>query len=96
MVHTHPDSCEESTTALLPPQKAEKIWHGPSGLQRFYSCNIESILTGCNTAWYGNRKALQRVVSTAQYTAGAELPAIQDIYTKLWQRKAQKIQNPST
>uniref|UniRef100_A0A4W5KGQ6 Rapamycin-insensitive companion of mTOR N-terminal domain-containing protein n=1 Tax=Hucho hucho TaxID=62062 RepID=A0A4W5KGQ6_9TELE len=35
----------------------------------FYSCSIESILTGCITAWYGNcsasdRKALQRVMIT--------------------------------
>ncbi|KAM9559886.1 ras-related protein Rab-40B isoform 3-T3 [Salvelinus alpinus] len=39
----------------------------PHILKRFYSCIIESILTGCITAWYGNcltsdRKALQRGV----------------------------------
>ena len=39
-------------------------------LKTFYSCTIESILTGCITAWYGNclasyHKALQRVVLTA-------------------------------
>jgi hypothetical protein len=39
------------------------------------SCTIESILTGCVTAWYGNcttlnQKALQRVVPTAQYITG--------------------------
>ena len=49
---------------------------GPQILKKFYSCTIESI--GCITAWYGNcaasdRKALQRVVRTAQF------PAIQDI-----------------
>ena len=27
---------------------------GPQILKRFYSCTIESILTGCITAWYGN------------------------------------------
>uniref|UniRef100_A0A4W5MTL1 Aggrecan a n=1 Tax=Hucho hucho TaxID=62062 RepID=A0A4W5MTL1_9TELE len=48
---------------------------GPQILKRFYSCTIESILTGCIIAWYGNCKALQRVVRTAQYT-GAKLPAI--------------------
>jgi hypothetical protein len=26
----------------------------PQILQKFYSCTIESILTGCFTAWYGN------------------------------------------
>ena len=59
---------------------------GPEILKRFYSCNIESILTGCITARYGNclasdRKALQRVVRTAQYITGEKLPAIQDLYT---------------
>ena len=56
----------------------------------------ESILTGCITAWYSNcsasdRKALQRVVNTAQYITGAKLPAIQDLYTRRCQRKALEI-----
>ena len=65
-------------------------------LKRFYSCNIESI-----TAWYGNcsasdRKALQRVVRTAQHITGAKLPAIQDLYTRQCQRKALKrVKDPS-
>ena len=51
---------------------------------------------GCITAWYGNcsspdRKALQRVVCTAQYITGAKLPAIQDLYTMLCLRKALRI-----
>ena len=55
---------------------------GPQVLKKLYSCTIESILTGCITAWYGNcsasdRKALQRVLCTAQYITGAKLPAIQ-------------------
>ncbi|KAK6321348.1 hypothetical protein J4Q44_G00083240 [Coregonus suidteri] len=65
------------------------------------SCTIESILTGCITAWYGNclasdRKALQRVVRTAQYITGAKLPAIQDLYTRRCQRKALKIVKDSS
>ncbi|KAK6307924.1 hypothetical protein J4Q44_G00211950 [Coregonus suidteri] len=67
-----------------------------TSLKKFYSCTIESILTGCITAWYGNclasdRKALQRVVCTAQHITGAKLPAIQDLYTRLCQRKAHII-----
>ncbi|CDQ60482.1 unnamed protein product [Oncorhynchus mykiss] len=59
----------EATTTPFPSQETEKIWHG--SLDPLYSCTIESILTGCITAWYGNcsasdRKALQRVVRTAQ------------------------------
>ena len=68
---------------------------GPQILKRFYSCTIESILTGCITAWYGNylasnRKALQRIVRTAQYITGAKLSAIPDLYTTRYQRKALK------
>jgi hypothetical protein len=38
-----------------------------------------------------DRKALQRVVRTAQYITGAKLLAIQDLYTRQCQRKALKI-----
>ncbi|KAK6304897.1 hypothetical protein J4Q44_G00254830 [Coregonus suidteri] len=74
---------------------------GPQILKKLYSCTIESILTGCITAWYGNclasdRKALQRVVRTAQYITGAKLPAIQDLYTRRCQRKALKIVKDSS
>ena len=74
---------------------------GPEILKRFYSCNIESILTGCITAWYGNclaseRKALQRVVRTAQYITGAKLPVTPDLNTRRCQRKAlQIVKDPS-
>ncbi|CDQ67520.1 unnamed protein product [Oncorhynchus mykiss] len=49
--------------------------------QKFYSCTIQSILTGCITAWYGNcsesdRKALQRVEHVTQGINGAKLSAI--------------------
>ena len=69
---------------------------GPQILKRFYSCTIESILTGCITSWYGNcsasdRKALQKVVRMAQYITGAKFPAIQDLYTRQCQRKALKM-----
>lgn len=57
------------------------------GLTRrdFDCCTIESILTGCITVWdvgYSahNRKALQRVVRTAELITGKRLPAIQDVY----------------
>ena len=47
---------------------------------------IESTLSGYITAWYGNcsahnRKALQRVVRSAQRITGGKLPALQDTYT---------------
>ena len=90
LVQTHQDSHEEGTTKPIPPQETEMICHGTSDPQK-----------GCITACYGNcsasdRKALQRVVRTAQYITGAKLPSIQDIYTRLCQRKAQKtVKDPS-
>ncbi|KAI3352565.1 hypothetical protein L3Q82_005501 [Scortum barcoo] len=49
----------------------------------FYRCTIESILTGCITAWYSsctalNCKALQRVVKAAQHITRMELPSMED------------------
>ena len=68
---------------LFPLRRRKRFSMGPQILKRFYSCTIESILTGCITAWYGNcsasdLKALQRVVRTAQYFTRAKLPAIQE------------------
>jgi gmma-aminobutyric acid receptor subunit gamma len=67
--------------SLFPLRKLKRFGMGPQMLKRFYSYNIESIMTGCITTWYGNcsasdRKVLQRVVRTAQYITGAKLPAI--------------------
>jgi hypothetical protein len=78
--------------------------HLPQILQKSYSCTVESILTGCITAWYGNClasdcKALQRVERTAQSIAGVELPAIQDLCTRwCWwcQRKALEMVKDSS
>ncbi|KAI4882102.1 hypothetical protein NFI96_000102 [Prochilodus magdalenae] len=46
-------------------------------LRTFYTCTVESILTGSINTWYGSctaieRKALQRVVRTAQYITGVQ------------------------
>ncbi len=73
-----------------------KFGMSPSILRSFYSCTVESILTGCITAWFGNstagnRKALQRVVRTARHIVGGELPSLQDIYTRRCTRKSRRI-----
>ena len=85
----------------FPLRRLKRFGMGPQILKRFYSCTIESILTGCITAWYGNCsasdvKALQRIVRVAQYITGARLPAIQDLYNRRCQRKAQKIVRDSS
>ena len=80
---------------LFPLRRLTRFGMGPQIFKRFYSCTIKSILTDCITAWYGicsasDRKALQRVVRTAQYITGTKLPAIQDLYPRRCQRKAPK------
>ena len=85
---------------LFPLRRLKRFGMGPQVLKRFYSCTIESILIGCITAWYSNcsaadRKALQRVVRTAQYIIGAKLPAIQDLYTRRCQGKDQELSDSS-
>ncbi|KAK0146238.1 RNA-directed DNA polymerase from mobile element jockey [Merluccius polli] len=65
-------------------------------LCNFYRCAIESILTNCITAWYGNcsvadRKSLQRVVKTAQRITGTPLPAIEVVRKKRCLNRARSI-----
>ncbi|KAK3573033.1 hypothetical protein QTP86_012229 [Hemibagrus guttatus] len=65
-------------------------------LKTFYTCTIESILTGSITAWFGNstkqnRQALQRVVQSAEHTNHAELPDLETICSKRCWTKARKI-----
>jgi hypothetical protein len=81
---------------LFPLRRLKRFGMGPQILEKFCSCTIESILTGCITAWHDNcsasdRKAHQRVVRMAQDITGAEFPVIQDLYTRRCQRKALKI-----
>ena len=51
---------------------------------------------GCITAWYGscnalNRKALQRVVKTAQNITRTELPSMEDLYSQRLRKKSLRI-----
>jgi hypothetical protein len=78
-------------------RRLKRLGMGAQILRKFYSCTNKSI----HRCWYGNcsasdHKALKRVVLMAQYITGAELPAIQDLYTRWCQRKALKmVQVPS-
>ncbi|KAK1789922.1 hypothetical protein P4O66_002251 [Electrophorus voltai] len=65
-------------------------------LRNFYTCTIESILTGNITVWFGNstkqdRQVLQRVVHSAERITHTELPDLQSIYYKRCQTKARRI-----
>jgi hypothetical protein len=64
-------------------KRLKKFGLSPKTLTNFYRCTIESILSGCITAWYDNCttlncRALQRVVRSAQHIIGYKLTAIQD------------------
>ncbi|KAI4899819.1 hypothetical protein NFI96_005030 [Prochilodus magdalenae] len=70
-------------------------------LCNFYRSTVESILTSCITVWCGSatsaeRKALQRVVKTAEHITATTLPSIQDIYHKRCLRRAVNISSDPT
>jgi hypothetical protein len=76
--------------------RLKKFGLAPKTLRNFYRCTIESILSGCITAWYGNctacnRRALQRVVRSAQRVTGDTLLALQGTYSTRCHREAKKI-----
>ncbi|KAI4889922.1 hypothetical protein NFI96_032359, partial [Prochilodus magdalenae] len=82
-------------------RRLKRFGMDPRILRTFYTCTVESILTGSITTWYGSctaieRKALQRVVRTAQYITGVQLPNLLDLYTSRCLRKTRKILKDST
>lgn len=82
-------------------RRLRKFSMNTNTLTNFYRCTIESLLTGSITVWYGNctahsRKALQRVVRTAEDITGSSLPSIQDIYHSRCLRKAHSITKDHT
>ncbi|KAI5088080.1 gastrula zinc finger protein XlCGF28.1-like [Silurus meridionalis] len=73
----------------------------PPILTMFYRGTIESILSSCITAWFGNctvsdRKTLQRIVRTAEKIIRVSLPSIMDIYTTHCIRKVHSIVDDHT
>ncbi|KAI4888337.1 hypothetical protein NFI96_027462, partial [Prochilodus magdalenae] len=77
-------------------RRLKRFGMDPRILRTFYTCTVESILTGSITTWYGSctaieRKALQRVVQAAQYITGVQLPNLLDLYTSRCLRKTRKI-----
>ncbi len=97
MGKTHTDAVlKKAHQRLFFLRRLRKFGTSPRILRSFYTCTVESILTGCITAWFGNstagnRRALQRVVRTARHIVRGELPSLQDIYTRRCTRKARRI-----
>lgn len=94
---THLDTVvRKARQRLYHLRRLKKFKASNTVLQSFYTSTIESILTGCITAWYGNttmqdRKALQRVVRSAERTIGRQLPNLGDIYCKRCKDKTKNI-----
>ncbi|KAK3530008.1 hypothetical protein QTP86_009388 [Hemibagrus guttatus] len=64
--------------------RLRKAYLPPPILTMFYRGIIESVLSSCITAWFGNCtvsdcKTLQRIVKTAEKIIGVSLPSIADI-----------------
>jgi hypothetical protein len=91
---THTDNVvKKAQQSLFNLRRLKKFGLSPRTLTNFNRCTIESILSGCITAWYGNytalnRKALQRVVRSARRITGGKPPALHDTRCH---RKAKKI-----
>ncbi|KAK1801512.1 hypothetical protein P4O66_004574 [Electrophorus voltai] len=104
-VHISQDLSWSHHTSSLAKKARQRLYHLrrlrdfrlPSKvLRNFYTCTIESILTGNITVWFGNstkqdRQALQRVVRSAERITHSELPDLQTTYYKQCQTKARKI-----
>ncbi|KAI4900118.1 hypothetical protein NFI96_028297 [Prochilodus magdalenae] len=89
-------ACEQCALGWL-----KRFGIDPRILRTFYTCTVESILTGSITTWYGSctaieRKALQRVVRAAQYITGVQLPNLLDLYTSRCLRKTRRVLKDST
>ncbi len=65
-------------------------------LVSIYRCSVESILTYCICVWFSSctaaeRKALQRIITTAQKVIGCPLPSMEELNSSCCLLKAQKI-----
>ncbi|KAK3538728.1 hypothetical protein QTP86_014321, partial [Hemibagrus guttatus] len=100
LVSQHSAAPETIPAATVLLKKAED---GMSAeiLSNFYRCTVESVITSSITVWHGsctvrNRKALQRVIKTAQLICGAAFPSLQDIYNTRVIRRAYNIIRDNT
>ncbi len=65
-------------------------------IRSFYHCSVKSILTYCICVWFSSctaaeRKALQRIITTAQKVIGCPLPSMEELNSSSCLLKAQKI-----
>ena len=65
-------------------------------LVQFYTAVIESVLSNSITVWYGSATKkethrLQRIIKSAEWIIGLNLPSLQDIFTTRARKRAGKI-----
>ncbi|KAK3522942.1 hypothetical protein QTP86_009718 [Hemibagrus guttatus] len=89
-------STKKSHQRLYFLRRLRKAHLPPPILTMFYRGTIESVLSSCITAWFGNctvsdRKTLQQIVKTAEKIIGVSRPSITDMYTTRCIRKANSI-----
>ena len=77
-------------------RRLRKFGMSATTLTTFYRCIIESILSGCITAWYGSCSArdrwkLQKVVNVAHSITQTSLPSIDSVHTSRCLGKAASI-----
>lgn len=82
-LHSHGDwSCQ----VIWKEQNLKK--HKPHMLHNFCKSTVESVLTCCIAAWFGNSTALDKKalqIRLAQKITGTDLPSLLDIYNKnIW------------
>ncbi|KAI5610922.1 gastrula zinc finger protein XlCGF28.1-like [Silurus asotus] len=93
----HTNTMEEKARQRLYHLRRLRDFKLPSQvLKTFYTCTIESVLTGSITSWFGNstmqdRRALQRVVRSAERTIHTKFSELQDIYSTRCRTRARKI-----
>ncbi|XP_055495177.1 uncharacterized protein LOC129699431 isoform X2 [Leucoraja erinacea] len=108
-VHISEDMTWTSHAAALVNKARQRLYYhrqlrkfrvSPRILQCFYSASVESILSGNITIWFGNcsaqdKKALQRLVRSAERTMGTTLAPLQELYIRRCNSRANKIMGDS-
>ena len=94
--HNTEATLKKAHQRLYPLRCLRKCNISTQWLVNFYRGTVESVLTNGITVWYGNtsahdRKAIQRVVRTAEKIIGCSLPSIEEIHETRCRKKAMSI-----
>ena len=87
---------KKSQQRLFFLRRLKEFTHNTQILLNFYRCIIESILTSSFTVWFGNlmvkeRNSLNSVVRRPRRITGANLPALEELYSSRLLSRASSI-----